>query len=185
MLVERSFYYLRHGETDWNKERRMQGSTDIPLNATGVEQAHKAKEALRNCTVQTICCSPLSRAYDTAVIVNAVLRAKLVVVEKLTECSFGVLEGEIRGNWYQDWRNGMEMPEGVDVYGEFIERALAGINESLSKEGPVLIVGHGGVYWAVQEHGASDIEGNLPNAVPIHHEPPNSERRAWITTLVG
>ena len=73
MLTETTFYYLRHGETDWNKEHRMQGATDVPLNATGVAQAHRAKEALRGRHVETICCSPLSRAYDTAMIVNEVL----------------------------------------------------------------------------------------------------------------
>ena len=184
MLTETMFYYLRHGETDWNKERRMQGATDIPLNATGVAQAHKAKEALRGCHVETICCSPLSRAYDTALIVNEALGAQLIVVDELRECSFWVLEGEVRGNWYNDWRRGIEMPDGVDVYAEFIERALRAVNESLFNKGPVLIVGHGGVYWAVQEHGASEIVGNIPNAVPIRHDPPNGSGSAWTTTLI-
>ncbi len=184
MLTETTFYYLRHGETDWNKERRMQGATDVRLNAAGITQAHRAKEALRGCPIETICCSPLSRAHDTALIVNEVLRAPIVVIDDLRECSFGSLEGEVRGNWYDAWRSGMEMPEGVDVYAEFIERALVAVNESLSNEGPVLIVGHGGVYWTIQEHGASDIEGNIPNAVPIRHDPPNGLGSVWTTTLI-
>src|SRR3954468_22317430 len=42
MLVERTFYYLRHGETDWNREHRAQGHNDIPLNETGLAQARAA-----------------------------------------------------------------------------------------------------------------------------------------------
>lgn len=183
MLTEISFYYLRHGETDWNKERRMQGATDVPLNATGVAQAHRAKEALRGCPIETICCSPLSRAYDTAVIVNEVLRAPIVVVDDLRECSFGVWEGEIRADWYDDWRYRAVTPEGAETYEAFTERALYAVNESLSEEGPVLIVGHGGVYWPVRER-TSGTKGTIPNAVPIRHDPPNGPGSAWTTTVI-
>ncbi len=183
MLTETTFFYLRHGETDWNKERRMQGATDVPLNATGVAQAHRAKEALRGCHVETICCSPLCRAYDTAVIVNAVLGAKLVVVEDLRECCFGGWEGEIRADWYKDWRDGGVTPEGAESYEVFMTRALAAVNESLLNKGPVMIVGHGGVYWSVREQ-TTGPEGTIPNAVPIRHDPPNGKGSAWTTTRI-
>ena len=183
MLTETTFYYLRHGETDWNKERRMQGATDIPLNATGVAQAHRAKEALRDCHVKTICCSPLSRAYDTAVIVNEVLGAELVVVDGLQECSFGVWEGEVRADWYTDWRYQGVTPEGAETYDAFTKRALAAVNECLLNKGPVMIVGHGGVYWPVRER-TSGTEGTIPNAVPIRHDPPNGVGSTWTTTLI-
>lgn len=183
MLTETSFYYLRHGETDWNKERRMQGASDTRLNTTGLTQAHRAKEALRGCHIETICCSPLRRAHDTALIVNEALRARLVVVEGLRECSFGVWEGEVRADWYRDWRHRAIIPEGAESYEAFMERALVAINESISKKGPVLIVGHGGIYWAVQEHTA-DAGGTIPNGIPVRHDPPNGPGSAWTTTLI-
>ena len=45
MLPHQPFYFLRHGETDWNKERRLQGMTDVPLNPRGEEQAELARAA--------------------------------------------------------------------------------------------------------------------------------------------
>lgn len=62
MLTASAFYYLRHGETDWNLARRIQGCSDIALNARGVAQAEAARDALRGCTIATICVSPLARA---------------------------------------------------------------------------------------------------------------------------
>jgi len=183
VLTETTFYYLRHGETDWNKEHRMQGATDIPLNATGVAQAHRAKEALRGCHVETICCSPLSRAYDTAMIVNEVLRADIVMVDGLKECSFGAWEGEVRADWYTDWRYQGVTPKGAETFEDFMARALAAVNESLLSKGPVMIVGHGGVYWAVQQHTA-DAGGTIPNAVPVRLAPPNGADSTWTTTLI-
>ncbi len=183
MLTETKFYYLRHGETDWNKERRMQGATDVPLNATGIAQAHLAKEALRGCPIETICCSPLIRAHETALIVNEALRARLVVIDELRECCFGVWEGEIRDGWYEDWRYRSVTPEGAETYEAFTKRALKAVNESLLNKAPVLIVGHGGVYWLVRER-TSGTEGTIPNAVPIRHDPPNGEGSAWTTTLM-
>lgn len=183
MLTETSFYYLRHGETDWNKERRMQGATDRPLNATGVAQAERAREALRGSHIETICYSPLSRAHDTALIVNEALGARLIVVEGLRECCFGVWEGEIRADWYSDWRHHGVTPDGAESYEAFMARALVAVNESLSNEGPVLIVGHGGIYWSVREQITGD-EGTIPNAVPIRHEPPNGDGSAWEVTVI-
>ena len=179
MLTATTFYYLRHGETDWNKERRTQGATDVPLNATGVTQAHRAKAVLRGCHVETICCNPLRRTHDTALIVNEALRTRLVVVEELRECSFGVWEGEVRADWYRDWRHRAITADGTESYETFMARALAAVNESLLNKGPVLIVGHGGVYWSVRTAGA---EGTIPNAVPIRHDPPNGPGSAWTTT---
>ncbi|MFX8778338.1 histidine phosphatase family protein, partial [Acinetobacter baumannii] len=47
MIKQTSFYFLRHGETEWNRLRRCQGRSDIPLNETGIAQAHAAKERMR------------------------------------------------------------------------------------------------------------------------------------------
>ena len=183
MLTETLFYYLRHGETEWNKEHRMQGVTDIPLNATGIAQAHRAKDALRGCHIETICCSPLGRARETAQIVNEVLDARLIFSEGLKECCFGVWEGEVRANWYEDWRYRAVTPEGAESFDVFMERALNAVNQSLRNKGPVLIVGHGGVYWPVRERTWGD-EGTIPNAVPIRHDPPNGKGAGWTTTLM-
>jgi probable phosphoglycerate mutase len=152
MLAERCFYFLRHGETDWNRDHRAQGHSDIPLNETGIAQAHDAKMRLAGCAIGTVCCSPLSRARETAEIVNQALRRPLVVIDALKECGLGAAEGSPRGSWFADWRGGVT-PEGAESYEGFIARALVGINTALAQPGPVLIVAHAGIYWAVQRHG--------------------------------
>ena len=65
-LIRTPFWFLRHGETDWNAQGLSQGNVDIPLNATGIAQAHAAAPLLRNRGISHIVASPLSRAHDTA-----------------------------------------------------------------------------------------------------------------------
>ena len=68
-----AFWFLRHGETDWNAQGISQGNVDIPLNAVGVAQARAAAEKLRNRGIATIVASPLSRARVTAEFVGEAL----------------------------------------------------------------------------------------------------------------
>ena len=66
MLPLKSFYFIRHGETDWNRQSIIMGQTDIPLDDTGIHQAHQAKDILKTENVSAIYTSPLQRAYETA-----------------------------------------------------------------------------------------------------------------------
>ena len=178
MLALHAFYYLRHGETDWNRERRQQGQTDIPLNATGRAQARAAAPRLAGCGIATICTSPLQRAFETARIVNRTLRTELVVIEALIECNWGVGEGRINDGWYEAWRAGGPL-DGAEPYDAFVDRSLAAINDALSYPGPVLIVGHGGVYRAVKVYAGLDMDFHLSNSVPVHHGPPRTDYPWW------
>ncbi len=72
-LTRVAFWYLRHGETDWNAQGISQGNVDIPLNAVGLAQARAAAPLLRNRGIATIVASPLSRARVTAEIVAETL----------------------------------------------------------------------------------------------------------------
>ena len=85
-------YLVRHGETSWNIERKVQGQTDIPLNETGVRQAEKVREELKSVAFDICYCSPLIRAKRTAEIV-ADGRVDIVIDENLKERGFGELEG--------------------------------------------------------------------------------------------
>ena len=181
MLTQRSFYYLRHGETDWNRERRCQGHTDIPLNDTGLAQAHAAKNRFEGITVATICCSPLSRARQTADIVNTVLGRDIVVIDALKESGFGDCEGALTGPWHQDWQRGVT-PNGAEPFMEFVDRAIAGVNQALDHSGPVLIVGHGGVYRSLVRFAGVNGFENLPNCLPIRHDPPDESGNGWTAT---
>lgn len=179
------FYYLRHGETDWNRGRIVQGHTDIGLNALGRRQAAAAEALLARAEIATVCTSPLARARETAEIVNRRLRRPLVVIEELKECGFGVHEGGLVGDWWQDWRAGRATPEGAEPYEAFLARALAAVNRALAHPGPVLIVGHGGVYWSVQRHGGLDDAATLANGVPVRHRPPTADLPGWRAEVLG
>lgn len=183
MLETRTFYYLRHGETDWNRSGRSQGRNDVPLNETGRAQARAATELLAACGVATICCSPLSRARETAEIVNLRLGLSIVEIDALIECNWGVGEGQPQGDWYTMWRDGGHL-EGAEPYADFIERALGGINEALTHPGPVLIAGHGGVYRAVKTYAQLDIDFKLANSIPVRHDPPSDAYPWWKATMI-
>ncbi len=183
MLVERTFYYLRHGETDWNREHRAQGHNDIPLNETGLAQARAAVAGLTRCNIATVCTSPLQRARVTAEIVNETLGRPLVVIDALKECGYGVVEGQVRGgSWFKAWRDGGTI-EGAESYEGFMARALQGLNAALAHPGPVLIVAHAGIYWAIQRYARLE-RTFLENGRPVRHDPPTAAVPGWITTIV-
>ncbi len=87
------FYIIRHGETNWNKTRRIQGQTDIPLNENGRELARRVGEALFSIPFARILSSPLSRALETAGLAAGGRPIPVVIDPRLCEISFGEGEG--------------------------------------------------------------------------------------------
>lgn len=87
-------YVVRHGQTNGNKEQRMQGRMDIPLNELGISQAKKAYEELRNIKFDKIFCSPLIRTIQTAMIVANAEKNDLIIDDRIVEISFGSMEGK-------------------------------------------------------------------------------------------
>jgi uncharacterized phosphatase len=88
-----AIYLIRHGETDWNRQGRLQGLEDIELNETGIRQAGQCAEAFKNISVDSILTSPLKRAKQTADIIAQYMGLAAVVQEDLTERDFGRLSG--------------------------------------------------------------------------------------------
>ncbi|MFJ4169762.1 histidine phosphatase family protein [Paenarthrobacter sp. NPDC089714] len=89
-----TFALVRHGQTDWNAERRLQGATDIPLNGIGRQQARDAVDVLSGYEWDTIVSSPLSRAAETADLIAEGLGLTVARrVPELIERSFGPAEG--------------------------------------------------------------------------------------------
>ena len=89
----RSFLCVRHGVTDWNREGRFQGLTDIPLNDEGISQAQSVARRLQNVPFDFVVSSPLSRAVKTAKIIATVSCKPVSVDADLIECDFGSFEG--------------------------------------------------------------------------------------------
>jgi len=93
-MTQTTFALVRHGQTDWNAQRRLQGSTDIPLNDVGRGQAADAVAVLSGYEWDAIVSSPLSRAAETADLIAAGLGLSVARrVPELTERSFGPAEG--------------------------------------------------------------------------------------------
>ena len=92
-------YLIRHGETDWNRQNRLQGNIDVPLNAEGLRMAEVAAERLSSVHFNKIFSSPLSRAFTTAEIICKNQADLIKKDDRLREISFG--SGE--GNYYSDW----------------------------------------------------------------------------------
>ena len=179
MLRPVPFYYLRHGQTDWNREGRCQGQIDVPLSDHGEMQARNAAHLLRNEAIVSICVSPLRRARRTAEIVNEVLRLPLAVVDDLKEMSLGEMEGQIMPpGFHENWRDGVIVPRQSEPVEAFFDRTLSALNAVLERPGPILVVGHGGFYWGIERHTALVTSGALPNAVPVFHTPPG-ESGGW------
>ena len=138
---------VRHGQTDWNLESRIQGSSDIPLNETGRRQARDAGSLLAGESWDAIVSSPLSRAFETAEIIAAEVGISAVLTDSaLRERAYGAAEG----------LTGLEVderfPAGAHVPGrESREEVVARVRPALvriAEERPgqsVLVVSHGGV----------------------------------------
>jgi len=87
-------YLMRHGETDWNEKKKLQGQSDIPLNEFGRELAVKTAEGLRDVDFDAVFASPLVRAWETARIVVDGRKLPVMTDERLKEICFGEGEGQ-------------------------------------------------------------------------------------------
>lgn len=136
---------VRHGQTDWNLEQRMQGQLDIPLNETGREQAVALGKRLALWAVDRVYVSPLERARETAALALAGRHVPLTVDARLSEIYLGRLQGMTvqkaaplfpDGDWRYE-RYGGESLE--DLYGRLSSFA----EERLPQPGTTLLVMHG------------------------------------------
>ena len=146
----------RHGQTDWNVEKRIQGRTNIELNNKGIEQAYQTKENLENEKIDLIICSPLKRAKQTADIINKDRNIPVIYDERLLEICYGENEGRLHGDFDYDgfWSiiNTHEYKDAENV-NKFIQRVHNFLNDLKNrKEENILIVTHNGVCRAINTY---------------------------------
>lgn len=176
MLPNVPFYFLRHGETDWNRRRVMQGHTDIALSDVGVRQAEDVAPAVARLPIKTICTSTLMRARRTAEIVN-VNAAPIITIDALKECGFGVHEGQDSGGtWREGWMAGGAI-EGGERRVDYIARVHRALIEALSHPAPVLIVAHGGTFWAMEDLLGETV--HVQNCTLYELRPPAAGAAHW------
>lgn len=170
-LTRKRFWFLRHGETDWNAKGLSQGNVDIPLNANGISQALAAAPLLANRDIASIVASPLSRAHDTARIAAEFLGLPVHVDEGLRETSFGVMEGHPMLEWFTAWVEGSSTPADAESFANLRSRAVAAVNRALERPGLVLIVGHGALFRALRAEMGLEPNVRTRNAWPLLCEP--------------
>ncbi len=142
--------FVRHGKTDWNNQKKMQGSVDIPLSEEGIEHAKIMAEKLQNSKIDVAFCSPLNRAKETMEIINNSRTNKIPVIieDSLAERNYALYEGRNKElfnyNILWDYSN----PLNINNFFEFAWPIIHFVFEKLLrayKDKTVLIVSHGGV----------------------------------------
>lgn len=165
-----TFILLRHGETDWNRDRRIQGSTDIPLNETGRRQARDAAAALREtldpALPAVVVASDLARARETAEIIAGELALPTPrLYPHLRERAYGVAEGMTVEEYFERWGDwhGTDVPE-AETRAALRERALRGLSTvardvrraTAPGAASVIVVSHGALIREVIRHASGD-----------------------------
>jgi len=175
-------YLIRHGETKWNIDFKVQGKKDVPLNDKGILQANLLASYFENIDTEntfldTIYSSNLTRAYETAQIIGKKLDKKVEIVEDFQEINFGVWEGyywedikieykDFLKKWEDDKEN-TPIPEG-ESYGQVQKRVYKKFKEIISKHqtnSNIIIVSHG---VAIKVLIAKILEINIQNLHKFH-----------------
>lgn len=186
------FCIIRHGETDWNRERRLQGHTDIPLNGQGHQQARQLQQALAQTglTFDALHVSDLTRTQQTAAPLAELYQLTPHYHAELRERHYGQYQGltyaEIQQQWPQHYpriesRDPDYDMEGGESLNHFRQRIISCFSR-LAQSHPaqtLLVVTHGGVL-EILHRTASGTPLNTPRNFPI----PNAALN-WVTYNEG
>ena len=188
---------VRHGETAWNADARIQGQRDIGLNETGRWQAQRVGQALAEEPITAVYSSDLERAQATAQSISEVKGVPVIPHEGLRERSFGMFEGktfdEIHETWPEhahNWRKRIpewQPPEGGESLVQLRERVTRTVQELAARHPgeQIVVVAHGGVLDALYRV-ATGQEVNSPRTWELPNGAIN--RLLWTPqgfTLVG
>ncbi len=170
------FYMIRHGQTEANAARIMAGSIDSPLTPRGIEQAKDAQKVVAKLDTKpaAIFHSQLSRARDTAAIINKAVNVEMFEDANLAEIHAGVLEGAPYDQCEELFNSWPSVKGGEDPK-DFFKRITLGKSKAIERfNDPVLIVCHGGVMRAFGEIHSVETPGRFENA-HLYEFTPNPE----------
>lgn len=158
---ETTLYLIRHGESAWNLEGRVQGQQDVPLTDRGREQGRRAAARLARVKLTAVYASDLSRARETGELVAAPHKLSVAAREDLRERSFGVLEGKTLDEtagapWLIRWEADRlrNTPPGGETQPEMAERVVAALEAIAAAHpgGRVAVATHGGPIKSMVYH---------------------------------
>ena len=180
-------YLTRHGQTDLNAQKLMQGRSDIPLNEKGRSQALLAKEKLGEIKFDAVYASPLDRAIETAHIISGVNRSEIIIDERIIETDFGKYEQKPYGtmglpmNLYWLLPEVFSAPKTVESTDEMIARVRSFFSDLEKKEyDNVMIACHGGIIRVIRGY----LEGAKKGYV-WRPRPKNCEIRVYESCEYG
>lgn len=180
-LPLKQFYMIRHGQTEANATRTMAGSLDSPLTDHGRDQARAVQPILRDLTEkpQVIVHSHLSRAQETATILNEALNVPMIEMEDIAEIHCGEWEGIPYEECTELLTTFMD-PPGGETFDGFAERVRRGKSNAIENHpGPVMFVCHGGVFRAVAKLYGLDIQGSKNCHLHEFIPQPTQENFPW------
>lgn len=160
-------YVLRHGQTSWNVDKKIQGKQDTELNEVGIRQAYEAKEKFNLLNIDLIMCSPLKRTKKTAEIINQDKNLHIIYKKELIERNLGEFEGKDceteEGDIYNYYKNESKMKiEPVVELCNRINKLLEDIKNNY-KNNTILLVTHSGTTRAIEAYFYGiDKDGELP-----------------------
>ncbi len=161
---------IRHGQTDWNVQKKVMGRCDEPLNEQGLKQAEETRKILLNEKIDLIICSPLKRAKQTANIINKDRNIKIIYDDRIIERDFGEYEGmetkdfDFHGYWNYYKTEYYEQAENIQSFFNRVYDFLNDIQKNY-KDKNILIVAHGGISIPVACYFNRKIpEGSLVDA---------------------
>ena len=186
LIPQIPFYFIRHGQTDWNHKNMIQGHIDIPLNETGIKQAQEAVPFLIDQGITCIVTSPLLRAHKTAEIIAEALNVPLHIHDDLKERCLGALEGTVKTKSATtciatNYTQSAEDSENVEVFKKRIANAL---HDILHPDHTTLVVAHGGVYWALMQLLDFGHQKSL-NATPYFFKPAKESNQEWLVSSIN
>ena len=161
---------VRHGESTWNAEERLQGQLDPPLSERGREQARTLVGAADGLPAERVVCSDLGRARETAELMGL---APGRLDPRWREIDVGEWGGrtaaeiDAQGGELTNWRGGPRTAAGGEPWDAFAQRVAGAVDELVAAGGPWLVVCHGGCIRAAAAHvtGADRLHlGSPPNA---------------------
>ena len=164
------FYLVRHGETEWNRIHRIQGSSDIPLNDTGRRQAQTVGGVLSRHRFDLIVASPLSRASETATIIARRLQMPLPLpVPAIVERSYGEAEGATRSELDERFPGDTPVP-GREPREDVQKRVLRALGDLAIRHphADILVVTHGGVIKSVVDYAAPGVYTEMIRNCSVH-----------------
>lgn len=157
-----NLYLIRHGQTDWNIEGKIQGSTDIPLNEAGICQANDLEQGMKNRPVVQIFSSTLKRAAETAAAIGRTQQVPVELMEGLEEVGFGKWEGltwkEIQQEYPEEHKRWSLNPVAIAPPGgelqDHIRARCSNVIERIMKQakGDIAVVSHGATLAYIMEY---------------------------------